>query len=111
MKRRERAVSTDRPGLADRVMRARKESMCGLCFWPVKPGQQIAKFAGEWVHSLCAIERRESWAAAGLTARIDAALGLHRSDRHRRCCQPWPCPTSLALSGQDDDQPGKEQPT
>jgi hypothetical protein len=37
------------PGLASRVMRARRESLCPVCRCPIQVGQQIAK-RGFWQH-------------------------------------------------------------
>jgi hypothetical protein len=37
------------PRLASRVMRARRESLCPVCYCPIRVGQQIAK-RGYWQH-------------------------------------------------------------
>jgi hypothetical protein len=47
------------PGLATRVMRARRESLCPVCLGPIWPGQQIAK-RGYWQHIEHVIERNRS---------------------------------------------------
>jgi hypothetical protein len=47
------------PGLATRVMRARRESLCPVCYCPIRVGQQIAK-RGFWQHIACLIERNRS---------------------------------------------------
>ena len=42
------------PVVADRVMKARKESVCSLCSGLVTPGQLIARCPGGlWVHATC----------------------------------------------------------
>jgi hypothetical protein len=44
------------PVLADRVMKARRESVCTLCSCVVLVGQQIARCPGGlWVHAACFI--------------------------------------------------------
>lgn len=44
------------PLLADRVMKARRESICVICKQPIRIGQLIAR-TGAWVHAQCAINR------------------------------------------------------
>jgi hypothetical protein len=44
------------PQLASRVKKARRESVCVICWRPVRVGQIIAK-AEQWVHAGCLIER------------------------------------------------------
>jgi hypothetical protein len=47
------------PVVADRVMKARRESVCSLCGDVVKPGMQIARCPGGlWVHCSCFIGHR-----------------------------------------------------
>jgi hypothetical protein len=53
------------PGLATRVMKARRESACPACCGPVRVGQQIAKTGTIWVHATCLIARRQAGAAGG----------------------------------------------
>ena len=43
--------------LASRVMKARHESICLICYRLIKPGDLIAK-TGAWVHARCAIDRQ-----------------------------------------------------
>jgi hypothetical protein len=43
--------------LAERVMRARGESVCHRCRTTVMPGQQIGLVGGEWVHVACLLGR------------------------------------------------------
>ena len=44
------------PILADRVMKARRQSACPICRGPVGIGQQIARLGpGSWVHAGCLI--------------------------------------------------------
>jgi hypothetical protein len=44
------------PIVADRVMRARRTSVCPACSEPIRVGQSIAR-AGYWMHTECLIER------------------------------------------------------
>ncbi len=53
--------------LADRTMRARRESMCASCKEPVQVGQSISR-VGTWMHTQCAIERRRASLAAAAAA-------------------------------------------
>lgn len=46
---------TPRLPLADRVMKARRESTCPACETPVVVGQRIAHCGDAWVHLSCAI--------------------------------------------------------
>ena len=49
------------PVVADRVMRARRESLCILCGAVVLIGQQIARCPGrQWVHVACFIGHRHN---------------------------------------------------
>jgi hypothetical protein len=43
------------PILADRVMKARRESVCVYCWRLIRVGDLIAK-TGTWVHARCAID-------------------------------------------------------
>jgi hypothetical protein len=43
--------------LADRVMRARRETLCPVCLQPMKVGQLIARY-GTWQHVEHVIERQ-----------------------------------------------------
>jgi hypothetical protein len=36
--------------LADRVMKARRDSACAACERPIRRGQQIARIGQRWVH-------------------------------------------------------------
>lgn len=47
------------PVLADRVMRARRTSVCPACSEPIRVGQSISR-AGYWMHTECLIERNHS---------------------------------------------------
>jgi hypothetical protein len=53
-------MSADRDALgrplADRVMKARRESACPACGAPVRIGQRIAHCGDAWVHLACAIK-------------------------------------------------------
>jgi hypothetical protein len=52
---------TSVPVLADRVMKARRESVCILCAGPVRVGQQIARCPGrQWVHAACFIGHKHN---------------------------------------------------
>jgi hypothetical protein len=42
---------------ASRVMRARHDSECPMCFAWIRPGQQIAKVHGIWLCIRCALNR------------------------------------------------------
>ena len=53
--------------LADRVMRARRESPCALCTDPVRTGQWIARCGGTWYHVACVVRQ--------ITERRSAATG------------------------------------
>ncbi len=46
--------------VAERVMRARGESVCSRCRTTVLTGQQIGLVAGEWVHVACLLGRQLS---------------------------------------------------
>jgi hypothetical protein len=49
------------PVVADRVMRARRESVCILCRGVIRTGNQIAKCPGrQWVHVACFIGHRHN---------------------------------------------------
>jgi hypothetical protein len=48
------------PALPVKVRKARFESMCPLCRYPVKPGQQIASCGGLWLHVGCFIGHRHN---------------------------------------------------
>lgn len=49
------------PVLADRVMKARRESTCSLCSGVVQVGQLIARCPGGlWVHCSCFIGHRHN---------------------------------------------------
>jgi hypothetical protein len=49
------------PVVADRVMRARRESTCTLCSGLIRVGQQIARCPGGlWVHCSCFIGHRHN---------------------------------------------------
>jgi hypothetical protein len=49
------------PVLADRVMKARRESTCVACSGPVRVGQRIARCAGGlWLHLACFIGHRHN---------------------------------------------------
>jgi hypothetical protein len=49
------------PVLADRVMRARRESTCSLCGDVVRVGQQIARCPGGlWTHCSCFLTHRHN---------------------------------------------------
>lgn len=49
------------PVLADRVMKARHESVCALCQGLVRVGQLIARCPGGlWVHASCFIGHRHN---------------------------------------------------
>lgn len=58
-------MTTPRLPLADRVMKARRESTCPACVAPIRVGQRIAHCGDAWVHVPCAVGRRE---AAGTEA-------------------------------------------
>jgi hypothetical protein len=42
---------------ATRVMKARRESLCLLCWQPIRIGQQIGKAPIGWCHTSCIIDR------------------------------------------------------
>jgi hypothetical protein len=44
--------------LAERVMRARGESVCRRCHTTVFVGQQIGLVDGEWIHVACLLNRQ-----------------------------------------------------
>jgi hypothetical protein len=45
------------PARASRVMKARRESLCLLCWQPIRVGQQIGKAPIGWCHTSCIIDR------------------------------------------------------
>jgi hypothetical protein len=45
------------PARASRVMKARRESLCLLCWQPIRVGQLIAK-CGVWAHAQCVIDHQ-----------------------------------------------------
>jgi hypothetical protein len=51
------------PVVADRVMRARRSSICPDCQEPIKPGQLIAR-RGYWMHARCLIDHQRIKGAA-----------------------------------------------
>jgi len=55
---------------ATRVMKARRESLCLLCWQPIRVGHQIGKAPIGWVHTGCIIDR-----AAALTAANGGHVG------------------------------------
>jgi hypothetical protein len=55
--------------LASRVMKARRESLCLLCWQPIRVGQQIGKAPIGWCHTSCIIDR----------ALVTAVLSLDRT--------------------------------
>lgn len=60
--------------LADRVMKARRDSTCPLCTEPVRQGQLIARCGIAWYHAACV--------ARHVTADFPAAQGAgEQSDR------------------------------
>jgi hypothetical protein len=58
------------PGLATRVMRARRESLCPVCCCPIRVGQQIAK-RGYWQHIEHVVEGNRSGDPADLRRVLD----------------------------------------
>ena len=48
------------PARAVRVMKARGQSVCGICRTTIIEGQQIGKTSdtGQWVHTACLIRRQ-----------------------------------------------------
>ena len=46
------------PGLATRVMKARRQTLCPACLRPVNVGALIAKTTLGWLHARCAITRQ-----------------------------------------------------
>jgi hypothetical protein len=54
------------PVLATRTRKARRESVCSICWRPVRVGQIIAK-AEVWVHAGCLIERNRRTSTEGKT--------------------------------------------
>lgn len=54
---------------ASRVMRARHDSECPLCFTWIRPGQQIARVHGIWLCIRCALDRLDVPATRGTASR------------------------------------------
>lgn len=49
------------PVLADRVRKARAQSVCGLCASVIRVGSQIGRVPGRgWSHTSCIIERNRA---------------------------------------------------
>jgi hypothetical protein len=46
------------PVVADRVMKARRQSACPVCGCLIRPGDQIAKYRGRWQHVEHVIDRQ-----------------------------------------------------
>ncbi len=53
--------------LADRTMKARRQSLCPSCKEPIQVGQSISRI-GTWMHTQCAIGRRRASLAAAADA-------------------------------------------
>lgn len=75
------------PRLADRVMKARRESLCPVCLRPIRVGDMIAR-AGMWQHIQHVIDRQRkdhpmtpdeahAHALAGMLAAIEYARVQH----------------------------------